>query len=104
MKNITIKSCFTCNRTNNRVFVIRLYQDKILIPRKSIIFAELSDVIKLTEKDLINNVLHKKYLGLIVRYDFDLDLAIINNTTFEDLHIAIDEPIFIIKDKKSSKS
>ena len=101
MKTLTIKSHFTFNRRNNRQKISCEIPNMLFIPRKTIVFAELSENIKNTEKDLIDNVFKKANQGILTTYDFDLNLVIIHNTTFEDFYIPKDEPIFLLKDKKS---
>ena len=103
MKTLTVKSNFTYNRRNNRQRISCENPNKFLLPRKMMIFAELSENIKIAEKDLIENVFKKKHEGVFVWYDYDLDLAVIHNTTFEDILIEKEEPIFLLKDKKPTK-
>lgn len=101
MKQFTIKSHFTYNRRNNRQKIVCDQFNKLFLPKKTMIFAELSE--NVTEKDSLDHVFKKKHEGVLTSYDFELNLAIIHNTTFEDILIDKEEPIFVLKEQKSNK-
>lgn len=99
MKYLTIKSHFTYNRRNNRQKIVCDQSNKFFLPKKTMIFAELSE--NVTEKNSLDHVFKKKHEGVLTSYDFDLNLAILHNTTFEDILIDKEEPIFAIHEKKT---
>lgn len=102
MTNLTIKEHFTFNRRNHRVQVLCDHPEKFLLPRKTLIFIELNHDIK--EGDVLEHVFKKNNQGVLTTFDFDLKLAILHNTTFEDILIEKDEPLFILKSKANKKN
>jgi hypothetical protein len=101
MANIFINEVFLFNRFNHPVIIKHNPNLTYTLPRKSIVFAKLSEKIK--PSDVLENLLGKKFRGLLVSYDFEFECAIIHNTTNEDLYLEItQEPIYIINNLSDS--
>lgn len=95
-KEIYITKLYYYNRIGYPITITHNNNVSWVIPKRSTIFASLSENIVFAE--ITENCLKIKHKGILVTYDQDLECAIIENKTFEDLHINIlKDPIFLIK-------
>lgn len=99
MKEIYIKKLFYYNRIGYPVEIKHNANLSWAIPKRSTIFASLSE--NISPDEITENCLKIKHKGILVFYDKDLECAIIENATYEDLHVNIlKNPIFLIEEKK----
>lgn len=94
MKKIYIDKISFYNRINHPVEVKHNANLTFTLAKRSVFFISLKE--KIHSDEILENCLKKKYLGILVSYDDDLECAIIENSIYEDLYLDIfNEPIFL---------
>lgn len=103
MKKIYIKTLFYYNRINYPVEIKHNANLSWAIPKRSTIFASLSE--NISPDEITENCFKINHKGILVSYDKDLECAIIENTTYEDLHVNIlKDHIFLIEAKETTNT
>jgi hypothetical protein len=99
MKEIYIKKLFYYNRIGYPVEIKHNANLSWAIPKRSTVFATLSE--NITDQKILENCFKLKYKGILVTHDEDLEHAILENITYEDFYVNIlKDPIFLIEEKK----
>ena len=99
MKEIYITKLYHYNRIGYPVEIKHNANVSWAIPKRSTVFATLSE--NISPDEITENCLKIKHKGILVSYDKDLECAILENVTYEDFYINIlKNPIFLMKEKE----